>query len=295
MSRTLKVVLSVVAAVLLVVVVVVVVLVRGSGTDEAAAPSPANRDGATPGPTYAGPTLVGLPSTASWSVAADSRAMFVLAIGSSFVVARVTGPADRGETPMQLSFRDAATGAVRAQLTTPVHLGQRAGNGGLYDIWADSWAGRPALVVRHQIVEPSDRLSAERRTEVVDVYGEDGAKKGSVSRPQSELGFTVVNGWVVSEKAGGTYAQVTVADVDGHVRKTVSCASILCAVAVDIAETPVMQIGSSTIPLVMGDLVFEPQEISGPTSGINPVRVVATDLTTGKQAWSTATMPALRG
>jgi hypothetical protein len=224
-------------------------------------------------------------------VAADSSTTLVFAIGSSVVVVRATGPAALGETPMQLSFRDAATGVVRAQVTTPVHTGRRVGHDGLYDVWADSWAGRPALVVRHQIVEPSDGLSAEKRTDVVDVYGEDGAKRGSVSRPQSEPGFTVVNGWVVSEKPGGTYAQVTVADMDGRVRKTVSCSSLLCAVGVDIAETPFIQVGSSRVPLVMGDLVFEPQEISGRSSGINPLRLVATDLTSGKEAWSTATMP----
>jgi hypothetical protein len=290
MSRTLRTALPIAAGALLAVLVLVLALGRGSGDDDKGSQHVASSGGPSSQPAaYTGPALPGLATTPVWSVAGDASTMLVSAVGSSLVITRPTGPETDRQTPMQLSFHDAATGAVRAQVETPVHTEPRPGHDGAHDIWVDSWSGRPALLVRHQQSEPSDGLTAEKRTDVVDAYGDDGAKLGSFSRPRSEDNFTVVNGWVVSTQRGSD-PRVTVAGADGQERKTVRCFGLACAVSANIAEAPVMQVGSSKVPLVSGNLVIEPQAISG-SSGVGPVRLTATDLSTGKQAWSTATMP----
>lgn len=290
MSRALRVVLPLVAGALLVILILVLTLDRGSGTDrkETSRPAPSMQNSSEP-PAYTGPALPGLSRTAAWSVPGDGSTTLAFAVGSSLAVISPAGPEADRQTPTRLTFHDPATGAVRGQVITQVHTESRPGRNGSHDVWVDSWADQPALLVRHQQIKPSDGLTAEKRTDVVDAYGEDGRKLGSFTRPSSKNRFTVVNGWVVSEKRG-LEPQVTVAGTDGRVRKTVRCFGMACAVDVNIAETPVMQVGSSKVPLILGNLVIEPQKISGQSSGTNPVRLTATDLVTGATAWSTATM-----
>jgi hypothetical protein len=69
--------------------------------------------------------------------------------------------------------------------------------------WPDSWAGAPALLIAYQRVTPSDGLSAEQRTQVVEAYDAHGHQVGSVRRPVTGGGFTVVNGWVVGQTGTG--------------------------------------------------------------------------------------------
>lgn len=225
---------------------------------------------------YDGPRLPGVTREPVWSVPGDP--VHAYGVGAGIVVIREVGgstgggdvdPAGRASV---IDFHDAGSGRLLASVRRPVALA-----------WPDSRAGTPALLIAYQQVTPSDGLSAEQRTQVVEAYDQHGHPLGSVRRPAGGGAFTVVNGWVVGQT--GTGAAV-VADAAGQHSRTVSCADTLtCAVTVKLGEPPVLREGGETVPLVLGDLAFTAEPIAA-SPHLNPNRLVATDLTNGRRVWT---------
>lgn len=151
------------------------------------------------------------------------------------------------------------------------------------EAWLGNYKGKPALYVYHQKVTPSDGLSAEKRVDVREVYDETGAKVMSIAKPVGEETFAIVDGWVVSAKQGDP--ALTISDAQGKARHRVDCAGeLFCA-----QNTPYIVHGSTKMPAVVGNLAFQVQPIAE-SSGTGALRVIATNLETGQQAWATSTM-----
>lgn len=229
-------------------------------------------------PAYVGPSLPGLESSPVWSV--PGARLSVAAVGDAFAVVAPL-PTEEGDAavdgkPSTIEFRDAATGQLRSTVSSPIA-----------ESWVGTWRGEPAFYVAFQTVQVSDGLSAERRAQVVTAFGSDGTTLGSVSRPLDANLFAVVNGWVVTRSADERDA-ATVADPDGSVRTTQRCSRIVCAIDIDLDSAHLVE-GSNRIPIVLGDLAFGAEGIDN-RDRINPLRIVATDLTTGQQTWTSSTV-----
>lgn len=242
-------------------------------------PPPVPTPAAAPdAPTYAGLPLPGLEPSPVWSVPGER--LSVDAVGDAFAVVAPL-PTEEGVATVDgrlstIEFRDAATGQVRSTVSSPIA-----------ESWVGTWRGAPAFYVAFQTVQVSDGLSAERRNQVVTAFGTDGSTLGSVSRPLDANLFAVVNGWVVTRPEDERDA-ATVADPDGSVRTTQRCSRIVCAVDIELDSAHLVE-GSNRIPVVLGDLAFGAEGVDNPDR-INPLRIVATDLTTGQQAWTSSTI-----
>jgi hypothetical protein len=246
----------------------------------AGTPSPAAR--------YDGPELPGLARQPAWSLAGDHASWKIYAVGdaAALVYRPAASSAPSSSTPTEpsspdkpagggpdvIEFRDSKSGEVRKSVQTTVKEAQQ----GTYN-------GKPVLYVYYQKVTPSDGLSAEKRTDVREAYDANGTKVMSVAKPDHEQTFAVVDGWIVSSKQGDP--ALTISDAQGKERHRVDCGGdTLCAI-----QTPNVVFGSSKLPAVVGNLGFQAQSIVG-SSGVHALRIVATNLETGQQAWSTATM-----
>ncbi|MBP2328435.1 hypothetical protein JOF56_008820 [Kibdelosporangium banguiense] len=237
----------------------------------------------SPAARYDGPELPGLARQPAWSLAGDHAGWKIFALGDAAALvyrpdasSTPTGPSSvdkpGGDGPDVIEFRDSKSGEVRKSVRTTVKEARQ----GIYN-------GKPVLYVYYQKVTPSDGLSAEKRTDVREAYDANGTKVMSVAKPVDEQTFAVADGWVVSSKKGDP--ALTISDVQDKVRHRVDCGGdSLCAV-----QTPYVVFGSTKLPAVVGNLGFQAQPIVG-SSGVHALRVVATNLETGQQAWSTATM-----
>ncbi|WTX00030.1 hypothetical protein OG216_44760 [Streptomycetaceae bacterium NBC_01309] len=226
---------------------------------------------------FTGPAVPGLAGKPSWSVgfSADPPGPsepVVVALGSTVVVATPVpspsvpyeyGVSDHAVRFHRVEFRDAATGTVRKSLQ-------------LYgEVSAETWSGKPAIVVRGRTVVPSDGLSAEKRAWVVEAYDEQATRLGGTELPAlGQAGgrdVRVVDGWVV-EVAGlpGNTTVVRAADRPGtEVRLT--CLNSQCGPR----------------PLVAGTVMI--QEIAGRQT-LSPGRLAAFDPVTGARRWDTDTV-----
>ncbi|WP_439681786.1 outer membrane protein assembly factor BamB family protein [Embleya sp. MST-111070] len=226
-------------------------------------------------------SLPGLGGEAAWSIAMPPKgyeddAPQVVVVGATVVVVTPTGPASggyeygvprRATRPQRAELRDAATGVVRASFAV------------FGAVSAETWRGRPAIVVRGRRVIPAEGLTREKRDWRVDAYDEQGARIGGVDLPPNEDsagGVAVVDGWVVTgvHDRGRRAVRISAAG-GGDTGVVLPCALGNCDPTSAYSESP----------FVLGDTVFLPDQ-SGPEIDA-PGRVTAYDVATGARRWST--------
>lgn len=224
----------------------------------------------SPSVRYEGPDLPGLAKEPAWSLSGDHTGWKIHALGDVVVLIH---SADTGSASSSvIEFRDVRSGAVRKSVDTPVR-----------EAWVGTYNGKPALYMYFQKVTPSDGLSPEKRVDVREVYDGTGAKMMSVAKPAGEETFALVDSWVVSSRQGDP--ALTISDAQGRQRHRIGCGGeLLC-----VLETPYVVQGGMRLPAVVGNFAFQAQPIVG-SSGTGALRIIATNLDTGQQVWTTSTI-----
>ncbi|MGW0664376.1 outer membrane protein assembly factor BamB family protein [Streptodolium elevatio] len=133
-----------------------------SGSGGAAGPADVSggtaKDGAPVASAFPGGVPAGVRGAPLWSVPLASQGGAASPVGSSVAVV-----ASRGDVGT-VEFRDAATGTVRASVEVTGRL------------TPTTWHGRPALVAQSVKTTPSDGISPERTTWLVEAFDEGGRR-----------------------------------------------------------------------------------------------------------------------
>ncbi|MFI0741715.1 hypothetical protein ACH4PU_27135 [Streptomyces sp. NPDC021100] len=240
----------------------------GSGKDD----GPAKKTAQSAHLSWQGAALPGLAAKPAWTVPAAPGGTAVFAVGDAFAVvtapgaektANDKGPALR-EGPKTVEFRDARDGAVRKTLKF-----------GDAKVTADTWHGAPALRVRVTSTTPSDGMTSDKSTSVEEVYDGRGGKLGSAAQ-ENATHFS--DGWFAKDG--------TVARAGGGAANKLEKSGDLQGMHVPVRSQDLYRYSPEERTFA-GDHAFSYEEVERGMFN-HPERLVATDLATGKKAWTTS-------
>ncbi|MGW1992532.1 hypothetical protein [Embleya sp. NPDC001921] len=261
----------------------------GTATDGPRAPGGGKGDEPAGGPPWTGVALPGLADQPAWSIprAAGERGGglgsppdVALTVGSAVVVLHEQSTAPNGAGRYRATFRDAATGAVRAE---PEVVGRAS---------VETWRGAPALVVRDERTVPASGLTAERAALFVTAFDERGRQLAGVDltkSPDYRYEEKVSDGWVVRSGTGPDgkeHVWVRAADAPDFGPPAATCDGNRVR-GCDAVPTP----GGEGREVFALGTVFTTEH--DPATDVR--QLVATDAATGQRRWTTATIKAPEG